>query len=303
MRHPQTPKRGALQGSRDGWLLSMPALAVLVAMTLVAGVYVFKISLYQTNSFGGKTTYVGLKNYVDAFTTYDMLGNLGRTLGFVIVAVMVELLLGGLLAFQLAKRLRGNGLATALMIIPFALAPAVSAIVFRALLDPASGWVDYYLRSWGLAAHPIQWVSDPTLAWVSLLVLDAWSWTPFVALILLAGLQSLPRDVFEAAALDGAPAGKQLLHITIPLLSPFIAIAGVLRAIQAFKTVDSFLVLTNGGPGNSTTVANLGVYRFILQNFDIGLGAAVAVVVLVTILFLTPLLMRVVGKYAEHERA
>ncbi|MCW2722376.1 MAG: carbohydrate transporter rane protein 1, family [Pseudonocardia sp.] len=299
---PARPRRNPFRGSTEGWLLTLPALAVLVAMTLVAGLYVFYISLYHVDNFGGGSTFVGLRNYTDAFRTYHLLGDLIRTIGFVVVAVLLELLIGGFLAFQLAKRFRGNGFVGILMLIPFAMTPAVSAMIFRILLDPSSGWVDHYMQSWGLTSQPIQWLSNAPMAWIGLIALDVWSWTPFVALILLAGIQSLPREVLEASAMDGASSWKQLRYITLPLLTPFIAIAGVLRTIQAFKTVDSFLVLTNGGPGESTTVANLSVYRLVVQNFDIGLGAAVAVVVLVVLLVLTPLLMRIVGRYAEHER-
>jgi multiple sugar transport system permease protein len=291
-----------LRGSRDGWLLTSPALLILIAMTLVAGVYVVDISLYHVDNFGGGSRFVGIGNYVDAVRTYHLVPNLLRTLGFVVVAVALELVIGAFLAFQLAERLRGHAFAGVVLLIPFAMTPAVSAMIFRILFDPSSGWIDHYLQSWGLIDRPIQWLSNPTAAWVALIAVDVWTWTPFVALILLAGIQGLPRDVFEAASMDGAGTWRKLRHITLPLLSPFIAIAGVLRTIQAFKSVDAFLVLTNGGPGDSTTVANLSIYRLVIQNFSLGLGAAVAVVVLILLLVLTPLLMRIVGKYAEHER-
>jgi multiple sugar transport system permease protein len=295
-------RRPSRRGSLEGWLLCAPALAILIAMTLVAGVYVFYISFFRVDVFGGGNQFAGLANFGYAFSTYNLHGNLFRTIAFVVVAVGVELVAGGFLAFQLARRLRGTGLAGVLLLIPFAMTPAVSAMIFNILLDPASGWIDHYLQSAGLISHPIQWLSQAPTAWVALIGLDVWSWTPFVALVLLAGIQSMPREVLEAASLDGAQGWTRLRFIVLPLLSPYLAIAGVLRTIQAFQTVDSFLILTNGGPGDSTTVANLSIYQLIVQNFSIGLGAAVAVVVLIVLLALTPLLMRVVGRYAEHER-
>jgi multiple sugar transport system permease protein len=293
------PARG---GSAQGWLFCAPALAILIAMTVVAGIYVFYIGFFRVNVFGGGNRFAGLANYQYAFTTYNLHGNLIRTIAFVVVAVGIELVAGGFLAFQLAKRIRGTGVAGILLLIPFAMTPAVSAMIFRILLDPSSGWIDHYLQSAGLISQPIQWLSDSQTAWVALIGLDIWSWTPFVALVLLAGIQNMPREVLEAASLDGAHGWTRLRYIILPLISPFIAIAGVLRTIQAFQTVDSFLILTNGGPGDSTTVANLSIYRLIVQNFSIGLGAATAVVVLILLLALTPMLMRIVGKYAEHER-
>jgi multiple sugar transport system permease protein len=270
-------------------------------MTLAAGIYVFWVSFFRVGSFGTPTVFVGWSNYASAFSAFNFLPDIIHTVGFVVVAVGIELVLGVLLGVALARKILGNGVATTLLIIPFAIAPSVSALVFRALLDPNYGWIDYYLRLLGVS-HPILWLSNTSTAWVALIALDAWEWTPFVALIILSGLQSLPVEVGEAAHVDGANAVQRFRYVTLPMLTPFIAIAAVLRTIASFKTFDTFFILTNGGPGISTSVVNLSIYRVVMQDFDIGSGAAIGVMLLVIVLCLTPLLIRSVGRYAEHER-
>lgn len=287
--------------SHLAWMFVAPCLFVLIAMTIAAGIYVVYVSFYRIGSFGTPNQFVGWQNFTQAFTTYNFLPDISRTIGYVVVSVLIELVLGILLGLALSRPARGNRIAAAFFIIPFASTPAVSSLVFKALLDPNYGWVDYYLRDLGLA-HPIQWLSGGPTAWVSLIGLDIWEWTPFVALIVLAGLQSLQTDVLEAARVDGASAWKRFRYITLPMLTPFLAIAGVLRVIQAFKTFDVFLVLTNGGPGTSTETVNLTIYRLVMQDFSIGSGAAIAVMLLVILLLLTPLLLKSIGRYAEHER-
>lgn len=294
--------RGRHRENLFPWALLAPAVIVLLAMTVAVGIYVVYISFFRVGAFGTPNEFVGLGNYVDAYKTFGFLPEIGRTAGFVAVAVALELCVGLGLALGLAKRARGGKVASSLLIVPFAMTPAVSAMVARVLLDPNYGWVDYYLQRLGLIHSPIAWLSHSSTAWMALIGLDVWEWTPFVALILLAGLQAMRQDVQEAAEVDGAGGWSRFRYVTVPLLAPFIAIAVVLRTIQAFKTFDSFLILTGGGPGSSTYVNNLQIYNVVLQDFNIGAGAAMAVMLLVLLLMLVPVLLRTVGKYAEHER-
>jgi multiple sugar transport system permease protein len=300
-----TARAGARQraDNRAGWALAAPAVLLLAVMTVAVAIYVIYESLYRTGSFGTGNVFVGLGNYAAAFTANNFTPDLIRTLGYVAVSVVIELAAGVALGLVLARPARSNRVAAALFVIPFACTPAASALVARVLLDPNYGWVDYYLHAAGLASTPIQWLSHPVTAWIALIGLDVWEWTPFVALIVMAGAQSLPGDVFDAAAVDGAGPWARFRHIQLPMLTPFIAIAGVLRVIQAFKTFDIFQILTNGGPGSSTEVVNLSLYRIVMQDFSIGSGAAIAVMLLVILLLLTPLLLRTVGRHADPERS
>lgn len=299
------PPRSARQraDNRAAWAFAAPAVLILAVMTVAVGIYVLYESFYRTGSFGTGNVFVGFGNYADAFPDNNFSSDLARTLGYVAAAVSIELAAGVALGLVLARPARSNRIAAALFVIPFACTPAAAALVSRALLDPNYGWVDYYLQNLGLRSSPIQWLSHSGTAWTALIGLDVWEWTPFVALIVMAGAQSLTREVFDAAAVDGASVWARFRYLELPMLTPFIAIAGVLRVIQAFKTFDIFQILTNGGPGSSTEVVNLSLYRTVMQDFSIGSGAAIAVMLLVILLLLTPLLLRTVGRQGDPERA
>lgn len=299
---PGVSVRRSRSESRIAFAFLAPALVILVMMTIAAGIYVLYVSFFRVGTFGAPNQFVGGQNYSDAFTVNNFGPDLIRTVLYVVVAVSIELVAGLMLGLALARPSRANKVAAAFFVIPFAATPAVSALVARVLLDPNYGWIDYYLRRIGITSQPIQWLSHPTTAWVALIGLDVWQWTPFVALIILAGVQSLRTDVLEAAQVDGARTWATFRYIRLPMLAPFIAIAAVLRVIQAFKTFDIFLILTNGGPGTSTEVVNLNLYRIVMQDFSVGSGAAIAVMLLILLLTFTPLLLRTVGSHAEHER-
>jgi multiple sugar transport system permease protein len=286
--------------SRVTWVLIAPAIVLLLVMTVVPTIYLLWHSLRNSRLLGPPDQFVGLDNYVNFLTNPDQLASIGRTLFFVAAVVTLQLVLGLLLAFPLATRTRANTVAGMLLLLPFAVTPVVAALMFKQLLDPATGWVNHYLGVLGLPST-IEWLSYPITAWFTLILLDTWQWTPFVALILTAGLLSLPQEPGEAAAIDGASAWQTFRYITLPLLLPFIGIALVLRAIQAFKTFDAFFLLTNGGPGTSTEIINLSLYRVALGSFRIGAAAASAIVLLILLSLLVPLLLRVIGRNADPE--
>ncbi|TKG58792.1 carbohydrate ABC transporter permease [Prauserella endophytica] len=291
------------RGDRTGWLFASPALIVLVALTVGPTLYLLLSSFSRVELFGGQSEFVGLGNFAAVLTDPEILSSLLATLVFVVVAVSLQMLLGLGLAIPLSAKVRGSGPAAALMLLPFAVAPAVSALLFRQLVNPNYGWVNHYLGALGVIPADLDWLGRPATAWLTVLGLDVWQWTPFVALILMAGLQSLSPEVLEAAEIDGASRWQAFRHVTLPMLTPFLGIALVLRTIQAFKTFDSFQVLTRGGPGNSTEIVNLAIYRIALQSFRIGAAAAVGLLLLVLLLALTPVLLRLVGRRGDNEEA
>ena len=295
-------RRPAWRNSLTPWALMSPVLVVLLLMTIAPAGYLIWSSLRNDTLLGGDGTFVGLQNYANALSDPGFIHSLLVTFGFVLVAVTAEMVLGLLLAVPLAAQSRSNNVAAALMLLPFAVTPAVSAMMFKELLNPNYGWVDHYMGVLGLPAH-VDWLGNSTTARLALIGLDVWQWTPFVALILMAGLQAVPKEPLEAAAIDGAGSWQTFRHITLPMISPFIAIALVLRTIQAFKTFDSFKILTGGGPGSSTEVVNLGIYRVALQSFRIGAASAVAMILLILLSMLVPVLLRAVGRHADPEEA
>jgi len=275
-----------------GWGLMSPALVVLFIMAIAPTVYLVYVSFRHENLLGPGSMFVGWQNFSRVLSNNENWSDALSTVEFVVLSVFFELGLGLGLALLLNRRLPESDLLTALFILPLGVAPVVSALVFRVLLDPAYGWIDYYLQTWGLIGDPIDWLGNPGTAWVAIVGLDVWQWTPFVTLILLAGLSGVPSEPKEAAIVDGAGPVLLFWHITLPFLRPFIAIAVVLRAIEAFKTFGSIFVLTTGGPGTSTEVINLDLYRIALQDFDIGAAAALGIVFL---LFLSVIMTQLLG--------
>jgi multiple sugar transport system permease protein len=286
---------------RLGWMLLSPALLLLGVMTVGPAIYLLYSSVHDVQLFGGANRFVGLRNFRQLLTDSSFGKSLLVTFAFVALAVGFEVMIGLALAMGLMRRIRSNAVAATLLLLPFAVTPVVSAMVFKQLLDPNYGWVDYYLSKIGVLPAHLDWLSEPATAWIALVVLDVWQWTPFVALIILAGLQTLPQEVLEAAAVDGAKPGQIFRHITLPMVTPFLAIAVVLRSVQAFKTFDAFQVLTGGGPGESTEIVNLGIYRTALQSFRVGAASAVGLVFLLILSLLVPALLRVVGRNAQPE--
>ena len=294
--------KGHRSGKLAPWALLSPAMVVLLLMTVAPAIYLVWSSLRNDTLLGAGGQFIGLRNYQEALTNPAVLRSLLITGGFVLVAVTVEMLLGLLLAVPLAAQSRSNNVAAALMLLPFAVTPAVSAMMFKELLNPNYGWIDYYMGALGLPAH-VEWLSNSGTAWLALIGLDVWQWTPFVALILMAGMQSLPKEPLEAAAIDGATAWQAFRHVTLPMLAPFLAIALTLRTIQAFKTFDAFKILTGSGPGASTEIINLGIYRVALQSFRIGAASALAMILLILLSLLVPVLLRAVGRNADPEES
>ncbi|WP_207210897.1 carbohydrate ABC transporter permease [Lichenibacterium minor] len=277
----------------------LPAGALLLAMTVVPTLYLAYCAFRHEDLLGPNSRWVGLENFRHVLGDPNIWADALTTLQFVALAVAVEMALGLGLALMLSRKLAETDLLTALFILPLGVTPVVSALVFRVLLDPAYGWVDYYLQSWGLIDQPIDWFGEPFYAWTAVIGLDVWQWTPFVALILLAGLQGVPSEPKEAARLDGANALQLFWHIILPFMAPFLAIALVFRAIEAFKTFGSVFVLTGGGPGTSTSLINLDLYRIALQNFDIGAAAALGICFLVVLSLIMGRLLAVLNRNTD----
>ena len=284
---------------RMGWGLLAPALILLLIMTIVPTIYLVYFAFRHENLLGSGSHFVGFGNFARVLSDPTVWWDSLSTIQFVAISVVLELGLGLFLALMLNKRLPETNLVTALFILPLGVAPVVSALVFRVLLDPAYGWVDYYLQTWGLIDQPIDFFGDPAWAWVAVIGLDVWQWTPFCALILLAGLQGVPSEPKEAAMLDGASPLRLFWHIVLPLLRPFLAIALVLRSIEAFKTFASIFVLTGGGPGTSTEVINLDLYRMALQDFDIGAASALGICFLLVLAVVMQQLLNVLGRNTD----
>jgi multiple sugar transport system permease protein len=261
----------------SGWLdRQFARLAVLptaVLMLLIFGIPLL-FSLYLSfmgwspdqSLFAGKFT--GLDNYDDLLSDPDFIGSLSITFGYTAVTVAAEMAAGLGIALLLDIDLPWISMFRTALIIPMMITPVVAAFCWKLLLDPDHGIVDYLIGS-----HII-WLGRPDTALLSVAVVNVWQNAPYVAILLLAGLRSLPSEPVEAAAIDGASRWQVFWHITLPLLRPYLVVALLLRTIFEFRAFDNVYVLTSGGPANATMVLSMFTYLASFVRFDLSLGAA-----------------------------
>lgn len=273
---------------RSGWALVAPALLLLVLLGLLPGLYVLFLSLGRFTS-GEGVELLGLDNYVRLARDGRFLHSLFVTGMLTTVGVAIQLCLGLVLALALDRvshRMRRP--AFALIILPMLLTPVVIGILWRLLLRPRVGLVNYLLEQVGVGKIP--WFEHPAWSLVTLVMVETWQWTPFLAAILLAALQSQSDEVHEAARVDGAGPVQHFLRITLPLLRPILALALALRVIDALKTFDLVYTLTRGGPATSTETVGYYTYVMGFTYFDVGLAAAMSVVQVVIVMVIARIL-------------
>ncbi len=262
--------------ARLGWMFSAPALTLIGVVTIFPIVFSVFMSFENVNvtgsgfQFNGTTT----ANYNLVLNNETWRYALGFTVLYTFVTVLVELVLGTAIALVLERLTRGRGWMMALLLIPWSLITVISAELWLYMFDPTYGIIDHILHALGFGNPVI--LGNNTSAVIALMIADVWKTTPFVAIIVLAGLVMLSDDVYEAAEVDGASGWTTFWRITFPLLRPTIALAVLFRVLQAFGLFDLPFVLTQGGPGHTTTSLALLGYRAMFQDLKFGPGAAVA---------------------------
>ncbi len=278
------PRRSAGLGDRLGRLVPfhyaaiLPALVATLAVVLLPLVYSFGISFWHYLLTDPKNIrFDGLTNYVHAASDPTFRNSLGTTVVYGVSTVAVELVLGMGFALVINSLTWGQGVVRTAMLVPIFMTPAVVAFMWRFLLHPDLGIVNYVLSSVG-AGRPV-WLGDPKLALPAVMAVDVWRNTPFMFLVFLAGMQSLPGELYEAAAVDGAAFRQQLRHITLPLLRPLILVAVIIRGMDALREFDTIFIMTGGGPGNATETIAISTYRYSFRNYDMGLGSAVSYII------------------------
>jgi multiple sugar transport system permease protein len=254
---------------RTAMWLALPAVALLLLVAGVPLLSAVRLSLHRHILVFGERHFVGLANYATLAVDERFRDALRNTVAFTAGAVALELLLAIPLALLLHRAFAGRALARAAVLVPWAIPTVVAAKLWAWIFDPA----------FGLARHfPGEGVlSSPHTALAAAVVVDVWKTTPFVALLLLAGLQSIPEDVFRAARVDGASAWRTFRRVTLPLLMPSIRIAVLFRALDAFRVFDAVWVLTGGGPANSTETLSVYAYKTLVRAGDFGYGSTLAV--------------------------
>jgi len=256
------------------YILLAPTLAVLLALTIYPLIYAIKISLQ------GQDGNWSLQNFARLANDRFFLSALGNTLVFAASSLTLEFLIGLGLALLLDTQIRLRGLLRALLLLPMMLPPVVAGVVWRLMLNANFGAVNGTLKTLGVNTEPLTWTASPKLDMVSVVIADVWQWTPFIFLILLAGLQAIPPEPYEAALLDGSSAWQTFRHVTLPLLKPAILIALLLRTMDLLRVFDQIFILTEGGPGFATEPASLYIYRTAFRFSNFGYAAAMSFVLL-----------------------
>lgn len=276
---------------RLAWLLLAPALAsiLLVALFPLGWTVWESLHLHDLRMPWLGRPFVGLDNYADALRDRRFLEALAHTAFFAVTTLTLELLLGLALALVLHQAFRGRGLVRAAVLLPWAIPTVVAGLLARFIFQARGG------------GDAIVWLADARLAWVPVILADVWKTTPFVALLLLAGLQNIPADLYEAAALDGAGPWARFRRITLPLLRPALMVALIFRTLDAFRVFDLVYVLTGGGPGTATEPIALYAFNALLQDLRFGYGAAVSVLIFLVTFILALLYIRFLGGLAPAE--
>ena len=285
------------QEARIAWGLVLPALLTILLVALFPLVWTAWESLHLHDlrmPWLGRP-FVGLDNYVEAFQDPRFWGALGHTAFFAVTSVGLELILGLWLALALNRAFRGRGLVRAAVLVPWAIPTVVSALLWRFMFEGQTGIINSLLVDVGILSEPLVWFIHPRLAWVPVVLADVWKTTPFVALLLLAGLQNIDASLYEAARIDGASAWRQFRHVTLPLLKPAILVALIFRTLDAFRVFDLIYALTGGGPGTSTEPIALYTFNALLQNLQFGYGSALSIIVFAITFSLALIYIKVLG--------
>jgi ABC-type sugar transport system permease subunit len=285
------------QEARLAWWLALPAVLTIVLVALFPLVWTVWESLHLHDlrmPWLGRP-FVGLDNYLEAFKDPRFYGALWHTLFFAVTSVSLEIIIGLWLALALNRAFRGRGLVRAAVLVPWAIPTVVSALLWRFMFEGQTGIVNSALVGLGLIREPVVWLIHPSAAWVPVILADVWKTTPFVALLLLAGLQNIDASLYEAARIDGASAWRQFRHVTLPLLKPALLVALIFRTLDAFRVFDLIYALTGGGPGTSTEPIALYTFNALLQNLQFGYGSALSVIVFVLTFSLALIYIRFLG--------
>lgn len=257
------------------YVLLAPTIAVLLALTIYPFVYSIRIS-FQSSS--GNPTF---ENFARLASDQFFLSALAHTFVYAAIALTIEFLLGLGLALLLDSQIRARNIWRTLLLVPMMLPPVVVGVVWRLMLNSNFGAVNGTLKTFGVNTEALTWTASPKLAMASVIMADVWQWTPFVFLILLAGLQAIPQEPYEAALVDGSNAWQTFRHVTLPLLKPAILIALLLRTMDLLRVFDHIFILTEGGPGFATETLSLYIYRTAFRFSNFGYAAAMSFVLLI----------------------
>jgi len=281
---------------RAKYFFIFPAIIWVLTFTIFPLIYSLGLSFFRVR-LGRPAQFVGLNNFARIFSDYKVGNSLKVTLLYVAITVSIQLILGTLIALLFNQEMRGKNIFRALLILPIFCTPVAVGYLGLTIFYEEGGPINSILMS--LFNLKIPWLSSRIWAWVAVLLLDIWQWTPFCFLVILAGLQSLPEEIYDAAYIDSSSEWEIFRKITFPMIQPVIMVVLLLRLIESFKIFDVVYSLTGGGPGTATEVYSLYTYRTGMKFFDLGYASALGYLLLAIVIVIINLLFRQIREVYE----
>ena len=287
--------------ARTAWLFLLPAALVMLAACLYPVLSAIQLSFYDW-SLGtpwSEARWSGWSEYQYVFSDGAVWRSLWTTLKFAAVSVSAEMVLGIGLALALEGNLRGMAFFRTMFILPMMVAPIAVGLTWRYLFDAQFGPINAVLGAFGV--DPMGWLADESLAFTAIIIADIWQWTPFVFIMVIAGLAGVDTSVLEAARIDGARWWTTTMRVKLPMIAHVLAITLVMRLIDAFRVLEVIYVLTFGGPGDSTEVLSMHIYKTAFIGQKLGAASAISVLLLLVVMILTWLALRMSNPMADPE--
>ncbi|MEL6503745.1 MAG: sugar ABC transporter permease [Pseudomonadota bacterium] len=303
-----TPPRVArkIKGLSDraiAWIFVAPTVFLLLAINIFPLIWTIQLSFtnYKANRLGREVKNIGLRNYERILTDSDIWLNMQATAHFLIWTIVLQVLIGFTLAYLINKKFKGNDLWTTIIVLPMMLSPAVVGNFWKFLYQPQIGLFNYIVAFFtGKDPSSFEMLGSVDLAPWSIVIVDTWMWTPFVMLICLAGLRSIPDYIYEAAEVDRASKFRQFWTITVPMVLPFLMLAVLFRGIENFKMFDLVVQLTGGGPGSVTELTSINLKREAFEKWRTGYASAYAIILFVTVFGLASIYVKALNKVKER---
>ncbi|HIC82339.1 MAG TPA: sugar ABC transporter permease [Kiloniellaceae bacterium] len=285
------------------WLFVTPTIILLLAINIFPLVWTVYLSFtnYRANRLNREVEWIGLRNYERVLTDTDIWHTLQVTAHFVGWTMFFQVIIGFGLAWLINKQFRGHSFWTTLILLPMMLSPAVVGNFWTFLYQPQIGLFNYIVAFFaGIEPSSFQMIGDVNLAPWAIVIVDTWMWTPYVMLICLAGLRSIPDYIYEAAEVDRASKWRQFWSITVPMVLPFLMLAVLFRVIENFKMFDLVVELTSGGPGSVTELASINLKREAFEKWRTGYSSAFAIILFVTVFGVANIYVKALNKVKQR---
>lgn len=303
-----TPKPIAnnIRGLSDrgiAWLFVSPTIFLLLAINIFPLIWTIYLSFtnFRANRIGREVKFIGLRNYERILSDPDIWQTMQATAHFLLWTLFFQVLIGFTLAWLINRKFKGNDMWTTIIVLPMMLSPAVVGNFWKFLYHPQTGLFNYVVQFvTGIDPATFSMIGDVSLAPWAIVIVDTWMWTPFVMLICLAGLRSIPDYLYEAASVDRASKWRQFWTITIPMVLPFLMLAVLFRGIENFKMFDLVVQLTGGGPGSITELTSINLKREAFEKWRTGYASAYAVILFVTVFGLASIYVKALNKVKER---